>query len=125
MITFRQRGNFNKTTKFLTKAENLNLEQILQKYGDLGVQALASATPVDTGKTADHWSYEVEGGPNESSIVWTNDNTNEGVNIAIILHYGHGTGTGGYVEGRGYITPAIRPIFDQIANAAWKEVTSA
>ena len=124
MITFVQKGNFNNTNRFLSLVQKINFRRILHKYGAIGVQALASATPVQSGKTADSWDYEIEGGLNDASIIWTNDNINEGVNIAVILHYGHGTGTGGYVEGRGYITPAIQPIFDKIAEDAWREVTS-
>lgn len=96
---------------------------ILHKYGELGVESLRQATPVDSGETAAAWGYEIQKTSDGASIFWTNDNVNDGVNIAVILHYGHGTGTGGYVQGREYITPAIRPIFDEIAEAAWKEVT--
>lgn len=95
------------------------------KYGIEGVEALASATPVDSGKTADSWSYEITGNKSFASITWNNSNINNGVSIAIILNYGHGTGTGGYVAGREYISPAIRPIFDRIADDAWREVTNA
>lgn len=125
MISFVHKGNFNRINKFLIFASKLNIKTKLDKYGMIGVEALASATPKDSGKTADSWSYEIEGNGQSASIVWTNNNINEGVNIAVILHYGHGTGTGGYVEGRGYISPAIQPIFDKIAADAWKEVTSA
>ena len=95
--------------------------QIFNKYGQKGVQALSSATPVDSGKTASSWNYEIRG----TSIYWTNDNINKGVNIAVILQYGHGTRNGGYVQGRDYINPAIRPIFDSMVDEIWKEVTSA
>ena len=125
MISFVHRGNFNNTEKFFRKAKKLNIEQILRTYGDIGVQALASATPTGSGATASAWSYEIHGGSSQSSIIWTNNHTNKGVNIAVILNFGHGTGTGGYVQGRDYIVPAIQPIFDYIADAAWKEVTSA
>ena len=97
----------------------------LESYGKIGVDALASATPKDTGQTAASWSYEIEQGPGSSKITWKNSNINEGVNIAVILQYGHGTGTGGYVVGRDYKKPAIQPIFDQIADAAWKEVQNS
>lgn len=123
MIRFVHKGNFNNTERFFSKATRLNVENILSHYGDIGVQALAEATPVDSGKTASSWSYEVQGSSSQASIIWTNSNINKGVNIAVILNFGHGTGTGGYVAGREYISPAIQPIFDQIANAAWKEVT--
>lgn len=95
------------------------------KYGIEGVEALASSTPVDSGKTADSWSYEIVGKKTSASIIWNNSNVNNGVPIAIILNYGHGTGTGGYVAGREYISPAIQPIFDKIADDAWREVTNA
>lgn len=125
MISFVHKGNFNNTEKFFKKVKKLNIEQILKAYGEIGVQALAEATPVGSGATASAWAYEIHGGSGQSSIVWTNNHTNKGVNIAVILNYGHGTGTGGYVQGRDYIVPAIRPVFDYIADAAWKEVTSA
>lgn len=123
MIRFVHKGNFHNTERFFAKAKKMNIETILRAYGDLGVQALAEATPTQSGATANAWSYEVHGGSDSASIVWTNNHTNKGVNIAVILQFGHGTGTGGYVQGRDYIRPAIRPVFDQIANAAWKEVT--
>ena len=125
MISFVHKGNFKRINKFLIFASKLNIKTKLDKYGMIGVEAIASATPKQSGKTADSWSYEIEGNGQSASIVWTNNNVNDGVNIAIILHYGHGTGTGGYVEGRGYIDPAIQPIFDKIAADIWKEVTSA
>lgn len=125
MISFVHKGNFKRINKFLLFASKFNIKTKLDKYGMMGVEALASATPMNSGKTASSWSYEIEGDGGSASIVWTNNNMNEGIVIAVILHYGHGTGTGGYVEGRGYISPAIQPIFDQIANDAWKEVTNA
>ena len=96
---------------------------LLKKYGDLGVAALSANTPLRTGETASSWGYDIEVSSGQSKIIFTNSHINKGVNIAIILQYGHGTGTGGYVEGRDYINPAIQPIFDGIAEAAWKEVT--
>lgn len=123
MIRFVQKGNFNNTNRFLTLVQRINFMIILNKYGKIGVEALSSATPVDTGKTAESWDYQIEGSFINPSIVWTNDSSNQGVNIAVILNFGHGTGTGGYVVGRQFITPAIRPIFDNIAEDAWKEVT--
>lgn len=125
MISFVHKGNFKRINRFLIFASKLNIKTKLDKYGMMGVEALASATPTNSGKTADSWSYEIEGNGSSASIVWSNNNINDGINIAVILHYGHGTGTGGYVEGRGYISPAIQPIFDKIAEDAWKEVTSA
>lgn len=125
MITIHHRGNFNKTAKFLAFLSKFHIRTILDRYGQIGVEALASATPKQSGLTADSWSYSIESFDGGAGIYWSNDNINDGVNIAVILHYGHGTGTGGYVEGRGYITPAIQPVFDRIADAAWKEVTRA
>lgn len=123
MITIRSRGNFEKTDRFFKKMLRGEIKQILRRYGDEGVKALADATPKDTGRTAASWDYKVEHSKGVYSIVWTNSNINQGVPIAIILQYGHGTGTGGYVEGRDYINPALRPVFDRIAEEAWKEVT--
>lgn len=123
MIQFRHKGDFSKLTRFLEKVkETVNLG-ILDKYGREGVAALASATPVDSGLTASSWYYEIVRKNGSAQINFCNSHINEGVPIAIILQYGHGTGTGGWVEGRDYINPAIQPIFDKIANEAWREVT--
>ena len=124
MIGFRQKGDFSKLTKYLEKAKKLNCESILDKYGREGVAALSSVTPVDTGLTASSWFYKVEHNSGSFSLTFHNSNIQNGVPIAIILQYGHGTGTGGWVQGRDYINPAIQPIFDKIANEAWKEVAS-
>lgn len=123
MISFRQKGDFSKLTRFLEKAKNAVHLGILDKYGREGVAALASATPLDSGKTAISWYYEVQHGEGTASINFYNSNVNKGVPIAIILQYGHGTGTGGWVQGRDYINPAIQPIFDKIVEEAWREVT--
>ena len=123
MISFRQKGDFSKLTRFLEKAKNAVHLGILDKYGREGVAALASATPLDSGKTASSWYYEVQHNNGTASINFYNSNVNKGVPIAIILQYGHGTGTGGWVQGRDYINPAIQPIFDRIAKDAWREVT--
>lgn len=123
IIQFKQKGDFSKTESFLKKLRKLDLDSVLRKYGELGVQALASATPVETGKTAASWDYKIEKGKGVVTITWTNSNVNNGVPIALLIQYGHGTGTGGYVQGRDYIKPAILPIFDQLADALWKEVT--
>ena len=123
MIKFRHKGDFSKITRYLEKVkETVNLG-ILDKYGREGVAALASATPVDSGLTANSWYYEIVRKNGSAQINFCNSHINKGVPIAIILQYGHGTGTGGWVEGRDYINPAIRPIFDKIANEAWREVT--
>ena len=123
MISFRQKGDFSKFTRYLERAKEVTLLSILDKYGREGVAALASATPVDSGETANSWFYEIKITNGSATISFCNSNINQGVPIAIILQYGHGTGTGGWVEGRDYINPAIQPVFDRIVNDAWKEVT--
>ena len=123
MITFRQKGDFSKLTRYLEKVKSVVKLSDLDKYGKEGVAALASATPVDTGLTASSWSYEIKHKNGTVSISFKNSNIQNGVPIAIILQYGHGTRTGGWVQGRDYINPAIQPIFDKIANDAWREVT--
>ena len=124
VVTFKHRGDFSKTEKLLNKLLNKEYLNILEKYGRRGVEALSAATPVDSGATAASWTFEIEKDSEHTSIYWINTNTNQNVNIAVILQYGHGTGTGGYVQGRDYINPAMRPIFDEIAEQAWKEVIS-
>lgn len=124
MFEIRQKGNFEKTEKFLERAKKNDFFSSLEKYGRAGVSALSAATPVDSGKTASSWDFEIHYSKGSVSISWTNSNINDGVPIAIILQYGHGTRNGGYVQGRDYINPAIRPIFDKIADSVWKEVTS-
>jgi hypothetical protein len=123
MITFRQKGDYAKLTRYLERVKSAARISELDKYGRAGVAALASATPVDSGKTASSWYYEVEHSKGSAKISFHNSNIQNGVPIAIILQYGHGTGTGGYVQGRDYINPAIQPIFDNLANDAWREVT--
>lgn len=124
MIRFKHSGDFNNTERFFKKATEASYLRILEAYGQAGVEALASMTPSETGKTASSWGYEIVQTKSGYSIYWTNSNVNNGVNIALILQYGHGTGTGGYVQGIDYVNPAIRPIFETMANEAWKEVTS-
>ena len=123
MISFRQKGDFSNLSSYFERVKEKVKLGDLDKYGRAGVAALASATPVDSGLTANSWYYEIERQNGSVSIVFNNSNVNKGVPIAIILQYGHGTGTGGWVRGRDYINPAIQPIFDEIANNAWKEVT--
>ena len=123
MITFRQKGDFSKASRYLERLKEAAKLDVLDKYGREGVAALASATPTETGLTASPWTYEIERKGNSVSIVYKNSNINKGVPIAVILQYGHGTGTGGWVQGRDYINPAIQPVFDRIADEAWKEVT--
>ena len=124
-VNFEVSGGFTKTERFLNRMKRHEYLNVLDEFGRDGVQALRNATPVDSGATAEAWDYEIKRTRNYTEIVWTNSNINDGVPIAIILQYGHGTGTGGYVQGRDYINPAIRPIFDKIAEKAWKVVTSA
>ena len=122
MIKIKQNGDFSKVIAYLEKVKNTDNEAILHKYGKMGVEALRNGTPVDTGLTASSWSYEIVREGELVTIEFHNSNVNKHVNIAIILQYGHGTGTGGWVEGRDYINPALQPIFDQIVEDAWKEV---
>ena len=123
MISFNQKGDFSKLTRYLERVKEAGNVSILDKYGRRGVEALSSATPVDSGLTAISWYYEVVNTKESATITFNNSNIQNGVPIAIILQYGHGTGTGGYVQGRDYINPAIQPIFDQIVKEAWREVT--
>ena len=125
MISFTHKGDFSKTSKYLGRVKRAgDLSSRLEKYGKEGVAALAAATPVDTGLTARSWYYTITQSNGSVTISFNNSNRQNGVLIAIILYYGHSTRNGGWVEGRDYITPAIRPVFDKIANEAWREVTS-
>lgn len=125
MITFSCKGDFSKTNKFFEKALEVVKAGDLDKYGRQGVRALSAATPEKSGKTANSWDYVISRKGNVATITFTNSNVVNDVNIAIILQYGHGTRNGGWVEGRDYINPAIQPIFDAIAENAWKEVTKS
>ena len=122
MISFRQKGDFSKLTSFLERTKETVYLGDLNKYGRQGVAALASATPIDSGETAESWYYKIENNKESATITFYNSNVQNGVPIAIILQYGHGTRNGGWVEGRDYINPAIQPIFDQIVDDAWREV---
>lgn len=122
MISFKQKGDFSNLSRFLEKAKETIKIGDLDRYGREGVAALSSVTPVDTGLTASSWYYKIERGNGSISISFHNSNIQNGVPIAIILQYGHGTRNGGWVEGRDYINPAIQPLFDKIADNAWKEV---
>ena len=124
MIVFKHKGDFKNLEKFLEHNRRDAIIRILEYYGQAGVDALAENTPKDSGLTASSWGYEIRQNGNNFSIVWTNSNFVDGVPIAILLQYGHATGTGGYVQGRDYINPAIQPIFDKIAKDAWREVTN-
>ena len=123
MVSFRQKGDFSKLTRYLERAKATVKLSSLDKFGREGVAALASATPVATGLTANSWYYEIENKNGIAKISFLNSNIQNGVPIAIILQYGHGTRNGGWVEGRDYINPAIQPIFDRIVENAWREVT--
>ena len=124
MIKIRHIGDFHKVTGWLEKLREAFHLGILDKYGKMGVEALSAATPVDSGLTAASWSYEIQNDGDRATVSFNNSNINQGVNIALILQYGHGTGTGGWVAGRDYINPAIQPVFDKLAEEAWKEVIS-
>lgn len=123
MMSFRHKGSFENTEEFFSKALNTNYESILEVYGEKGVSALKAATPRKSGKTAESWGYKIDRKNGKWRLCFTNSNVQNGVNIAFILDYGHGTPSGIYVAGRNYIDPAIRPIFDKLADDVWKEVT--
>lgn len=125
MISFSSKGSFEKTEAFVKRMSTGEIFRALSRYGAIGQNALASATPRDTGTTAESWSYRVIKTSSSWEIVWTNSSKDGSFPVAIMLQYGHGTGTGGFVQGRDYINPAIRPVFDQIAQAVWEEVTRA
>lgn len=122
VITFKHKGDFKHTEKLFGHVTRRDWLKALRLYGEEGVRLLARSTPEDSGETAASWDYRIQQNDDGISILFINTNINKGVNIAIILQYGHGTGTGGYVKGRDYINPAIRPVFDAIAHEAWKEV---
>jgi hypothetical protein len=124
-ISFTTTGSTARTRAFLQKMQTFQFKSFLEGLGQRGVIALSNATPVDSGLTAASWSYEIVDTGGSTNLTWINTHNESGVNIAIILQYGHGTGTGGYVAGRDYINPAIQPIFDQILTDLWKQVTSA
>lgn len=117
------KGDFKKTEKFLDGARVWNPKALLKRYGEAGVRALALATPKDTGELASSWGYEIQTDSTGARVIWTNSKIVDGYPIAILVQYGHGTGGGGYVQGRDYINPAMRHIFDELADAAWKELT--
>lgn len=122
-IRFTHTGDFSKTTRFLKRSTKVVNRNVLEKYAKKGVEALASATPIESGLTAESWTYEIINEKNTISINFINTNIQDNVPIAVILQYGHATGTGGWVEGRDYINPAIQPIFDEMINDIWREVT--
>lgn len=123
-ISLKIDGKFTKTERYLRKLRSKDFTQILKKYGEEGKQALEASTPIDSGETAKSWGYQIDQSNGQVAISWTNSHFNKGVQIAVILQYGHGTGTGGYFKGRDYINPTMRPVFDRIAEEAWKEINS-
>lgn len=123
MITFKQKGDFKKATRYFERLKEICKLGTLDKYGRAGVEALSSATPIDSGITSDSWSYEIEHGKGFAAIHFLNSNVNDGVNIAVILQYGHGTRNGGWVNGIDYINPAVKPLFEKMVDELWKEVT--
>lgn len=125
MVVIKHRGNFNNTEKFLKSAQKLQIKSLLDSYGQKGVQALREATPKDSGETANSWAYEIQVNKGSVSLIWTNTNVVNGVPIAILIQYGHGTRNGGYVEGRDYINPALQPIFDKLSEEVWRAVTNS
>ena len=122
-ISIKTKGSFKNVEKFFKRMESMDLAKKLNQYGLVGAAALAANTPMDSGKTASSWNFEIHNNQGNIEIVWTNSNFNKGVNIAILIQYGHGTRNGGYVQGRDFINPAIQPVFDAIAKDIWNEVT--
>ena len=125
MISVTAKGDFSNITKFLNKMSKRDARSILNKYGERGVELLRSATPVETGKTASSWRYDIQLSGGDYEIHWSNDNVNNGVNIAILLQYDHGTRQGGYVKGIDYINPVLKKIFEEMADELWREVVQA
>ena len=125
MISYKSKGNFSKTLKYFNKMKTIADRLNLQAYGQRGINALKAATPIETGKTADSWYFTTDINNDRIKLIWSNSNVNDGANIAILIQYGHGTGWGTYVEGIDYINPSMRPIFEEISQLVWKEVTSA
>lgn len=123
MIRLKAKGDYKKAFTYMERVKEAIKKGDLDRFANLGIEALKNNTPVDTGKTADSWEYEIVRDRGSVKIIWSNTNVNDGVNIAILLQYGHATKNGGYVIGRDYINPAIQPVFDKLAEDAWKEVT--
>ena len=123
LIKIIQEGDFSKTMRFFNRVLRKNYRNIIADYANRGIEALQKATPEDSGKTADSWNYEIIDGDGMTTLYFTNSNTQNGVNVAVLLIYGHGTRNGGYVEGIDFVTPALRPIFQELADKIWKEVT--
>ena len=125
MIIIKKHGDFKKANSYMERILEIVHFGILDKYGKKGVEALQAATPKDSGITADSWYYEIKHDSTRASITWLNSNTNQGYTIAVLVQYGHGTGTGAYVQGIDYVNPAMRGVFESIANDVWKEIKSA
>lgn len=125
MISVSSEGSFDKTETFLRKMSTLKIDAILNSEAQKGVAALSKATPKDSGRAAISWGYKIEKSANSVTIGWANSDVENGFPVALMIQYGHGTGTGGYIQGKDYINPAMRPIFDSIAETVWKAVTSA
>jgi hypothetical protein len=125
VISIESKGSFKNTESYLARAKRADAFNVLNQYGAMGVRALAAATPMDTGLSAQSWTYSVEKRRGRYTIVWKNTNVVNGTPVVILIQYGHGTGTGGWVQGRDFINPAMRPVFDQIADAVWREVTKS
>ncbi len=122
MISFKSHGDWEKSFRFLHKAAKLDIGSLLEKYAQQGVDALSAATPVDTGRAASSWRYDIEVGRGESKITWLNDDIEGGYNVVLLVQYGHATKNGGYIQGRDFINPAMRPVFDNMIYEIWKEV---
>lgn len=123
IITVKHKGSFKNTERFFNRVLRKDYMQTLRRFGDIGVELLREATPVDSGITAESWDYTIEEGDGTVSVVWTNSHENDGVNIAILVIYGHGLHNGGYVQGDNFVTPAIRPLLGKMAYQVWREVT--
>lgn len=124
-FSFSQGGSFNNLEKFLKAMQKMSIKQLVEKQAQRGVEALRANTPRESGLAASSWGYEIRQNGRSTTIIWTNSDVENGFPVAIALQYGYGTGTGGYVQGRDYINPAMRPVFDSIADEVWKAVTSA
>lgn len=124
-VTVTNKGDFAKTFKFLNSSKNIDIDSIMNKYGKEGISLLSQNTPIDSGKTSESWDYKIETSGSIKTISWYNKNVVNGVNVAIILQYGHGTQNGGYISGRDYINPVLQPLFDKMTEDIWKEVTKA
>jgi hypothetical protein len=123
MISIKHKGNFKNIERFLSQASKIDCRHILEKYGEKGVLALSSATPIDSGETANSWKYSIEIDDRSSKVVWSNTNIEGGVNVAILIQYGHATISGGYVQGLDFINPALKSILDEMSDEVWREVS--